>query len=168
MRDFMRLRRDHKLLELGGSGYFGFHAAIKRRPLLRRIPATRTRAQGRKRTKAAREGLDHGSTVGEGRSVGLNEQSRQAGYDRLTALPGHSGRGAMSGQMLLAQRLRRECELAHNPKQKDRPNRPYRGKLTTNEMTVIASSAAQNQSHCEDSPCSSSLISHSPSATGAA
>jgi hypothetical protein len=30
MRDFMRLRRDHKLLELGGSsGYFGFHA-IKR------------------------------------------------------------------------------------------------------------------------------------------
>ena len=30
MRDFMSLRRDHKL-ELGGSGYFGFHA-IKRCP----------------------------------------------------------------------------------------------------------------------------------------
>ena len=27
----------------------------------------------------------------------------------------------------------------------------YRGKLTTNEMTVMASSVAQNQSHCEGS-----------------
>jgi hypothetical protein len=29
--------------------------------------------------------------------------------------------------------------------------RAYRGKLTTNEMTVMASSVAQNQSHCEGS-----------------
>jgi hypothetical protein len=27
----------------------------------------------------------------------------------------------------------------------------YRGELTTNEMTVMASSVAQNQSHCEGS-----------------
>jgi hypothetical protein len=33
---------------------------------------------------------------------GFEKQSRQAEYDRLTALPGHfSGRGAMSGLILL-------------------------------------------------------------------
>jgi hypothetical protein len=40
---------------------------------------------------------------------------------------------------------------------------PYRGKPTTNPMTVMASSAAPNQSHCEGSESgSSSVISSSP------
>jgi hypothetical protein len=55
MRDFMRQRRDHKLRELGGSGYFGFHA-IKRCPLSDQGFLNLSGRASDKRAKAAREG----------------------------------------------------------------------------------------------------------------